>query len=59
MNLKAKIAVFLVAVSLTVLVFHLIACSSCCLDLFRLSDRNGPSVSVFITSLRVEGRTLI
>lgn len=58
MNLKAKIAVFLVAVSLAVLVFHLIACSSCWIELFRLSDRNDTSVSVIVTSLRIDGHNL-
>lgn len=57
MNFKTKVAVFLVAMSLAVLVFHLIVCSSCCLDLFRLSDRDDASVSVLVTSIRIDGYT--
>lgn len=55
MSLKARIAVFLIAVSLAVLVFHLIACSSSCLDLFRLNNGKHASVSVYVTSLRSDG----
>lgn len=55
MSFKAKLAVFILAVSLTVLVFNLIACSSCCLDLFRLRDKGDTAVSTFVTSMRTDG----
>jgi hypothetical protein len=53
MSFKSKLAIFALAIALSIVGFNLIACGSCCDDLFRLAESNKSSVSVKVISLRV------
>ncbi len=54
MSFKTKIAILALAIALSIVGFNLIACGSCCNDLFRIAEKSKSSVSVQIISLRVE-----
>ncbi len=54
MNFKTRLAILALAIALSIAGFNLIACSSCCNDLFRIAERSKSSVSVKVISLRAE-----
>ena len=53
MSFKTKVAIFALAIALSIAGFNLIACGSCCDDLFRIAESSKSSVSVKVIALRV------